>query len=67
MAVKRRRLTMAELDARARVFVTDYLSKTPLALPAGLSEENFKTTMDAIVRVMMVAWAGGYFFGKDGV
>lgn len=59
------RATVLQMEPHARKFITEYIRNKPLGLPAEMSEDDFKKTMDAIVRVMMAAWLDGYMKGCE--
>lgn len=51
---------MKRAQAMAHSFVVNYISKTPLGVPASIPEEQYTTIMDAITTAMAKSWADGY-------
>lgn len=49
----------------ATAWVSEYVSTTPLPMPANLDEAAFGLVMDAVVRAAVDAWAAGWLAGRN--
>ena len=62
---KRRVLNMALANETCQKFIMGYLNEQVVGLPKDMTEADFSTTMDAVVKAMRSAYSAGYVAGLE--